>query len=569
VLGLSPWLSLLAVLIAILIARRVVQDGDSAEGIGTRVENPASAGFAERVADRLLALTNARWTPAIAGLLTGALTAYAWGSLRRSAVIHDESAYLLQAKLFAGLRFTAPSPSLPRFFEQLYINLAPAISSKYPPGTSLLIAPGALVGLPGLPIVLANALTGALVFAVARRVLGGVSAALTWVLWITSYPVLYYHAMYVSEVPSSLAWIAAWWGVLHWRASGRRSGLAISAAAAALCAISRPLTAVALAISLACVLLGCLARDGALTPRAIVRAATPFLVAGALAVGFLTLWNWRSTGDPRLSPLTHYTRTYVPFDKLGFGSTVAEQPAARLPWDQRVTSNGFYQEHLIHTVPKLPLIILVRARTIAHDMWYDWRGGLAVLALVGLIGAPVAIWIGIGTLVIQLLCYLLYAHSWSWSLYYIEIQPLLAALTALGVARSCTLAARAARPGAALERRHALAVSLLLVALLYPAAVTVRQVRAQIAGDHSYYDSFARMLPRVPGGSIVFVRYAPSHNDGLSLVRNQPPLDDAPVWTVYDRGAENAQLLEQAPRRSAYLFDEATWTLRPLPRGTR
>jgi hypothetical protein len=36
---------------------------------------------------------------------------------------------------------------------------------------------------------------------------------------------------------------------------------------------------------------------------------------------------------------------------------------------------------------------------------------------------------------------------------------------------------------------------------------------------------------------------------------------------VYDRGAENERLMAIAPRRTAYLFDEATWTLRPLPRA--
>jgi hypothetical protein len=74
------------------------------------------------------------------------------------------------------------------------------------------------------------------------------------------------------------------------------------------------------------------------------------------------------------------------------------------------------------------------------------------------------------------------------------------------------------------------------------------------------------MLPREPGGAIVFVRYAASHNDGLSLVRNAPNLDEAPVWTVYDRGAENARLMALAPERVPYLFDEATWTLQPLAR---
>jgi hypothetical protein len=254
----------------------------------------------------------------------------------------------------------------------------------------------------------------------------------------------------------------------------------------------------------------------------------------------------------------------VPFDKLGFGSTRAEAPAARLPWDQRITSVGFYQEHLIHTVDKLPLITFVRARTAAHDMWYEWRGGLALLALVGLVGAPAAVWIALAAVLVQLLCYLLYAHSWSWSLYYIEVQPVFAAVSALGIVRLARVAAEAVTA----ERRAALAGALSLAALAYPAIVTARQVHAQIANDHAFYDSFASMLPHSPDGAIVFVRYAPTHNDGQSLVRNPAKLNDAPVWTVYDRGDENARLMALAPKRAAYLFDEATWSLRPLARPT-
>jgi hypothetical protein len=563
VLGLDPWLSLLVVLLVVVLARLTARrdhDGGVEQASG---EPPRAASLLARFADRACGAADSRWAPVVAGVLTGAATWYVWGSLDRSAVIHDESAYLLQAQLFARLRWTTATPPLPHFFEQLYVNLAPAVFSKYPPGTSLLLAPGALIGLPGLPVVLMNTLSGALVFALARRIMGGLAAVLAWTLWITSFPVLYYHAMYLSEVPSSLAWLLAWWGVLRWRETGRHGGLAISAGAIGLCAITRPLTAAALSLAVAGVMIVLLVRDGRLAPRGVARRAAPFALAGALAVGFLTLWNWRSTGDPRLSPLTLYTRTYVPFDKLGFGATRAEQPTARLPWDQRVTSIGFYQEHVIHTVRKLPLVTLVRARTVAHDMWYEWRGGLAVLALLGLVGAPVAVWIGVAALVVQLLCYLLYAHSWSWSLYYIEGQPLLAAITALGIARLCAWRMR----GGAGARAQALAALALGVAALHPASVTMRQVRAQIAGDHEFYDAFVRLVPRAPEGAIVFVRYAPTHNDGLSLVRNVPDFDDAPVWTAYDRGEENARLMAMAPERAAYLFDEATWTLRPLPRA--
>lgn len=544
-LGLTPWLSLLVVLIVALVARQVPE---------TR--------RARGIAARVLQVLHARWTPLVIALLTSAATLYVWGSLKRSAVVHDESAYLLQAELFAQLRFTAPTPPLPKFFEQLYVNLVPAISSKYPPGTSLLLAPGISLGMPGLPVVLMNGLAGALVFMLARRFCDGLTALLTWLMWGTSFPVQYFHAMYLSEVPSSLAWLAAWWGVARWSASGRARDLAIAAAAVALCGITRPLTAVALAISVGVVLLVVARRraGGALrfTGGEIAILATAAAVAGLV----VALWSWRSTGDPFTTPLSLYTRRYVPFDGLGFGASAADAPSAKLPWDQRVTDLSFYEEHRRHTVSTLPATLLARARMIGRDMWYDWRGGLAIVAVIGLVGAPSALWVGLGAAVAQLLLYLLYAHPARWSLYYIEVLPVLGFATALGVMRILELGA----PRKASSRaRVALGVALLLV-VSYPAWITLRQVRAQIETDHAYYDTFVATLPPEPDSAIVFVRYAPSHNDGLSLVRNVPDAPAARIWTAYDRGAENDELLRIAPNRKPFLFDESSWSMRPLER---
>ena len=542
-LGLSPWLSLLLVLVVALVARQLPEPHRS-----------------RRWAARTLALLDRRWMPALLAVLTGVATVFVWGSLTRTPVVHDESAYLLQAQLFARFRFTVPTPPLPQFFEQLYVNLRPAVFSKYPPGTSLLLAPGVAVGLPGLPVVVMNAVSGALVFLLARRFAGGVVALLTWLLWSTSFPVQYFHAMYLSEVPSSLAWLAAWWGVARWAGSGRVRDLSIAAAALALCGITRPLTAVALAIAVAAVLF-IVARRRTEAPTHLTRRELGTLAAAAIAALLVVVvWSWRSTGDPFTTPLSLYTQRYVPFDGLGFGARPEDAPSASLPWDQRVTDMSFYEEHRRHTPSAVPGAALSRARMIGRDMWYDWRGGLALVALVGLVGAPPALWIGLGALAVQLLLYLLYAHPARWSLYYIEGLPVLAFATALGVMRILELGAHRPIP----SRARLLVLGVLVLALMYPTAVTLRQVKTQIDADHAYYDAFRASLPSGSDSAIVFVRYAPTHNDGLSFVRNVPDLRAARLWTVYDRGAENAQLLRLAPKRTAYLFDEGSWSLKPL-----
>jgi hypothetical protein len=541
-LGLSPWISLLIVLAVVLSARQIPEPRRS-----------------RRLASRILAVLDGRWTPVVIGALTGLATVYVWGSLDRTPVVHDESAYLLQAQIFSRFRFTVPTPPLPQFFEQLYVNLRPAIFSKYPPGTSLLLAPGVMVGMPGLPVVVLNALSGALVFVLARRHAGIVVALLTWVLWSSSFPVQYFHAMYLSEVPTSLAWLAAWWGVSRWATSGRARDLAITALALAICGITRPLTAVALMLSVGAVLL-IVARRRRGTPMLSRREIGTLATAAIAAVAVIGVWSWRSTGSPFVTPLSLYTKHYVPFDRLGFGVRDGDAPAASLPWDQRVTDGAFYEEHRKHTPGSLPVTAVSRARMIGRDMWYDWRGGLAVVALFGLVGAPPVLWVGLGALAVQLLLYLFYAHPARWSLYYIEGLPVLAFVTALGVLRVLELGARRTSSSRA---RLAVLVTL-LVAMAYPTVVTLRQVRAQIVTDHAYYEAFVASLPPEPDSAIVFVRYAPSHNDGLSVVRNVPDIRSERIWTVYDRGAENAQLLRLAPARRPYLFDEASWSLKPL-----
>jgi hypothetical protein len=541
--GPSPWLTLVLLLLAVLLARLI----------------PVPPRRARRVLEWVDARLAGPTAPIVVGVLTGAATLYVWGSLARTAVVHDESAYLLQAQLFARWRFTVPTPALPRFFEQLYVNLVPAVSSKYPPGTSLLIAPGSAIGMPGLPIVIATALTGALVFALARRFSDSITGLLTWTVWCSSFPVLYFHAMYLSEVPTGLAWLLAWWGVARWRRSNRIWPLGVTAFALAYCGITRPLTAVALSLAVGATLWRLAShRTGA--PRLHRRELAPFVVGAACAVLVVGIWSWRSTGSPLVTPLSLYTRTYVPFDKLGFGARDADVPAASLPWDQRVTDLSFYQEHRRHTVSSLPATLLVRARMIGRDMWYAWRAPLAFLALLGLVAAPPALWIGLGALGLQLLLYLLYAHPPGWSLYYMEGLPVLAFATALGLVRLIEIGARQRAP---LHARFAAGV-LLLAGLGVAAWTTLDQVRAQIVSDHSFYDSFRALLPAEPDSAIVFVRYAPTHNDGLSLVRNVPDLASQRVWVVYDLGVENARLLALAPRRTPYLFDEASWTLRPL-----
>jgi hypothetical protein len=321
--------------------------------------------------------------------------------------------------------------------------------------------------------------------------------------------------------------------------------------------ITRPLTGVALAVvALAVVAWRC-------RPRREWRDLVLALATGMLVLSVLPLWNWRTTGDWRQSPLAEYTREYVPFDKPGFGVRLDERPSARLPRDQWITSAAFYQEHERHTIRALPAIAWRRLTMIDRDAWYEWRGGLRLFALFGLLALTVEGWVAVAAFVAQFLFYLSYAHPAWYTMYYLECTPLPAFLTALGIVR---FLARIRASRSEMERSTSAVGPLLVTAAIALAGIMVAsQVRAQIRNDHAYYDDFARVLRQIPDTpAVVFVHYGEKHPDGIAFVRNPADLQRASVWTVYDRGAQNQQLLAVSSSRAAYVFDEGSWTLRRL-----
>jgi hypothetical protein len=57
---------------------------------------------------------------------------------------------------------------------------------------------------------------------------------------------------------------------------------------------------------------------------------------------------------------------------------------------------------------------------------------------------------------------------------------------------------------------------------------------------------------------MVFVRYAPGHDEDNALVTNRPDLGSARFWLVHDLGEHNQLLMRQAPEREAFLYDESS-----------
>ncbi len=508
---------------------------------------------------RAAAVLSGAWSPVVAGIVTFVIVRIVWGSFDEPGVVYDERAYLLQAEIFARGHWTAPSPPLAAFFEQVHVFIEPAVFAKYPPAHALTLLPGVMLGLPGLMPAVMTGICGALVFWLARRLANEWTALLTWWLWTTAWATLLWSASYLSETTSAAMWLIAVWATIRWLDSGRGVHLLSVAAALGWGLETRPLTMATLALPLAFVIL----RQTRATGHWRALAAPLVLGAALLALG--PLWNHQTLGDWRTNPYPHYSRVYLPFDKPGFGADPS--PPLRPVPEFAAVAEWSRALHERYTPSSLPQAFVERLIAILVWCMDGWRLAIGILIIAGALHATGVERGGVLTVALLLLAYLVFAHPPLWIVYYFEVLPICFFLAAREVGR---LLHKLSGAGSEVSLRWpapvangALAVALLLLPL---GANDVRRVRAAIDLRNNFNraaDAAIAGLP--PGKAIVFVSYPPSHDPHRSLTRNEADLSSALRWVVYDRGPQNAALRALAPDRVAYRLDAATMRIERMP----
>jgi hypothetical protein len=482
---------------------------------------------------------------------------YSWAAWNPIPVVHDEMAYVLQAQIFARGKWALPSPPIPAFWQQPHVLVEPTLASKYFPGHSLAMAIGALVGWPPLmPLVLQSTIA-ALLYVLARRVASGGVALLAWTIWLFTPMTLYFGPSYYSEATTTVCWLAGWYALLEWRSSRKVRWLVAVAFFTGWCAITRPLTGVAYAIPVGIVVL----RDVVALKR--WRDFALAFAMGVAVLAILPVWSAHATGDWRLTPQTLYTRMYMPYDVPGFG-LVTTKPTHTITPDLARLNDGYSEEHVNHLPSTLLATLGARAQAIWVTVWGVSRGVLGIFALLALFALGGAPAFAVGSSVLLVLMYLLYATPPQWTLYYYESAPAFAYLSAAGIAWAASMIGRPSGTpmSAVFEWRsprwnRAVAAGALIFAI--PGVMALRMLHRQHEEDRVKLEAFGKLRDATSDGrAILFVRYAPTHNQHMALVRNVANLSQERIWVVYDRGdAENARLLALAPERKAYLFDEA------------
>jgi len=492
-----------------------------------------------------------RWGPVAAGIVSLAVVWYVWDAVVPIPKVHDENSYLLQADLFAHGQWTAPSPPIPDFFEQPHVQVVPAVASKYPPGHALLLSLGALVGFPPLVPLILTGLAAALLFRLATRVLNPWTALLTWIIWLTAPIVLRFQPSYFSELTTTVLVLGGWWSLLEWRASRRRRWLLLLALLVGWGAITRPLTMLAFAIPIGVVVV----RD--VVQRRLWRDFGLAFAIGVAVLCVLPLWNARTTGDWKLSPIELYRRDYLPFDKVGFTPDTSPPRRAVSPV-LKTTYDYFLSARKEQRIGNLPHIIADRFVNLAVTLFQGSRLVLVPFLIAGLFFMTAPLRFALVSAAVLFIVHLPYAHWAPWTIYYLEATPVVAALTALGIWRTL----RRVASNEQLIPLGAVSVALVLAVFAVPSIERWRRDhRTRSALDRA----FSAELKKLPPRSIVFMRYSPRIAQHMAVVFNYRDLAKVPVWVVHDLGARNEELRRLAPDRQSFDFEEDQ-LVRRMPR---
>jgi hypothetical protein len=394
-----------------------------------------------------------------------------------------------------------------------------------------------------MPLLL-TAMTGALLFALVARLGNAWIALMAWAFWISAPIVLRFQPSYFSELTTALLMLASWWALLEWRETRKRRWLLLMAFAVGWRAITRPLTMLAVAIPI-----------GVVVVRDVIRLRLwrdfgLAVVVGCAVLSILPLWNARTTGDWRLSAIELYRRDYLPFDKIGFTpDTSPPRRAASMSPVLTSLYDSFMIVHREQTLDMLPLTAALRTLKLAIGFFQGPRLALLLFAVVGLFATRALRFAALSALLLFVV-YLPYAHWSGWIVYYLEITPVIAALTAFGVwraARRIAVTDQSAKLGV-------LCVTAVLIGIAIPDFRQGRQEQRQLHGLYRQFTNSAKKLPSQP--AILFVKYSSRYSNHLSVVYNFADLERAPVWVVHDLGARNAELQRVAPNRSTQHFEE-------------
>jgi 4-amino-4-deoxy-L-arabinose transferase-like glycosyltransferase len=410
--------------------------------------------------------------------------------------------------------------------------------------------------------VLLSGLTGALTYVIARRLAGIWIALGAWGLWTVSPETLDWHSSYFSETTTSVLWLSVLLALMAWRDRERAWLLAAIVGGVAWMGITRPVTGIALGIPIAIVVM-----VTAWQRRSLVGFKRSAII-GALICAIVPYWSWTTIGSSTRLPYAEYSAWYFPFDMPGFVRDTSP-PLRELSPDYEALASSTRKAYNGHVPSAMPSNFVTRAYSVARHSLGPIAEPLMAMIPLGMValGGGVSLFAA-ASFALLVAAYLVMPHANGWTIYYLEIFPLVPLFAMAGFAWF----AQRARDYAT-ERKWSLFTPSVLrgAAVLVPALLIVATARRIPARQwHETMRSSRQQLARVliadlpDPRAVVFVRRTSPMSPHFTLwdVLGDPAT--TPTWIVRDLGdARNAELVALAGERKPYLLDEAQMTLTP------
>ncbi|MGA2053283.1 MAG: hypothetical protein ABSH19_08230 [Opitutales bacterium] len=247
---------------------------------------------------------------------------------------YDEFAYLLGAQTFLDGRLANPPHPLAPFFQTLHVLQQPTYASKYPPGQSLQLAAGFLMGHPIFGVWVTIGLLAVAAAWMLRAVAPATWAALGGLLAAWQWGALtYWGRTYWGGSLFALAGMLVFGGMLRFVRRPSASSAGWAAVGAAIMALTRPYEGLWFCLIPALVMLARFAREiHAGTSRVVL---TRWAMVGAApliaALVFLLIYNRAVTGDALTFPHQLYEKEVMPDVGLFVWDTPGPAPRNRHP----------------------------------------------------------------------------------------------------------------------------------------------------------------------------------------------------------------------------------------------
>lgn len=234
--------------------------------------------------------------------------------------LEDEIAYLYQARTYArGALWAPPPPNRSAFFTPFMLIVNGHWISKYTIGWPLVLALGERVGAGWLVNPLLGALTVMLTFALGRELFGRQVGVMASLLALSSPFFLIQSSTYMSHAASAF-WVTllmwAWLRIDAAREAGRagRGWAALAGVAVGMLVLTRPLTALAVCLPFAIVLIVRAARHPKAIPT-LFASYWPLVLTAVPIAALQPAYLYVVTG----SPTTNLYTMVWPYDRVGFG----------------------------------------------------------------------------------------------------------------------------------------------------------------------------------------------------------------------------------------------------------